>query len=120
MLPGNRCQAKHRALSLKSKFLKDSRFQEDYNPSLKNGIQGFAEKVPPEDLCTADGKIWYIPLMGCNTERNLKRQGLPLIAPPNTRDAFQQRITPDLTNSLVGALLHYLTGPSGCNGRCAV
>ena len=41
-----------------SKFLKDARFQEDYVTSLENVIQeGFAEKVPSEDLYRADDKI---------------------------------------------------------------
>ena len=41
-----------------SKFLKDARFQEDYVTSLENVIQeGFAEKVPSEDLHRADDKI---------------------------------------------------------------
>ena len=57
-LPANRCQAECRALSLRRKFLKDARFQEDYVASLDGVIQeGFAEKVPSEDLCRADGKV---------------------------------------------------------------
>ena len=40
------------------KFLKDAIFQEDYVTSLENVIQeGFAEKVPYEDLYRADDKI---------------------------------------------------------------
>ena len=64
-LPANRCQAERRALSLRRKFLKDARFQEDYVASLESAIQeGFAEKVPSEDLCGGDGKVWYIPHHG--------------------------------------------------------
>ena len=33
-LPANRCQAERRALSLRRKFIKDVRFQEDYVASL--------------------------------------------------------------------------------------
>ena len=41
-----------------SKFLKDAIFHEDYVTSLENVIQeGFAEKVPSEDLYRADDKI---------------------------------------------------------------
>ena len=41
-----------------SKFPKDARLLEDYATSLKNVIQeGFAEKIPPEDLYGADDKI---------------------------------------------------------------
>ena len=41
-----------------SKFPKDARLQEDYVTSLENVIQeGFAEKVPSEDLYRADDKI---------------------------------------------------------------
>ena len=64
-MPVNRCQAESRALSLKRKFLKDARFQEDYVASLEKVIQeGFAEKVPSEDMCRAGGKVWYIPHYG--------------------------------------------------------
>ena len=64
-LPANRCQAERRALSLRRKFLKDARFQEDYVASLQSVIQeGFPEKVHSEDLCRADGKVWYIPHHG--------------------------------------------------------
>ena len=41
-----------------SKFLKDAIFQEDFVTSLENVIQeGFPEKVPSEDLFSADDKI---------------------------------------------------------------
>ena len=60
------CEDGHyQALSLRRKFFKDARFQEDYVASLQSVIQeGFPEKVHSEDLCRADGKVWYIPHHG--------------------------------------------------------
>jgi len=57
-LPANRCQAERRALSLKVNSSRTPYSKKDYVTSLENVIQeGFAEKVPSEDLYRADDKI---------------------------------------------------------------
>ena len=73
-LPANRCQAERRALSLRRKFLKDARFQEDYVASLQSVIQeGFAEKVPSKDCVELTERSGIFHTMGCITARNLRR-----------------------------------------------
>ena len=119
-LPANRCQAECRALSLRRKFLKDARFQEDYVASLDGVIQeGFAEKVPSEDLCRADGKVWYIPHHGVYHSKKPEKirvvfdcsaqfQGMSL-----NSELLQG---PDLTNNLVGILLRFRQDPVAVMG----
>ena len=119
-LPANRCQAERRALSLRRKFLKDARFQEDYVASLESVIQeGFAEKVPSEDLCRADGKVWYIPHHGVYHSKKPEKirvvfdcsaqfQGMSL-----NSELLQG---PDLTNNLVGILLRFRQDPVAVMG----
>lgn len=119
-LPANRCQAERRALSLRRKFLKDARFQEDYVASLESVIQeGFAEKVPSDDLCRADGKVWYIPHHGVYHSKKPEKirvvfdcsaqfQGMSL-----NSELLQG---PDLTNNLVGILLRFRQDPVAVMG----
>ncbi|XP_073231681.1 uncharacterized protein [Porites lutea] len=119
-LPANICQAEHRALSLRRKFLKDARFQEDYVASLQSVMQeGFPEKVPSEDLCRADGKVWYIPHHGvyhCKKPEKIRVifdcfaqfQGMSL-----NSELLQG---PDLTNNLVGILLRFRQDPVAVMG----
>ena len=107
-----------------SKFLKDAIFQEDFVTSLENVIQeGFAEKVPSEDLCRADGRVWYIPHHGEYHSKKPEKirvvfdfsaqfQGMSL-----TSELLQG---PDLTNNLVGILLRFPTITIGFNGRCTI
>ena len=119
-LPANRCQYERRALSQRRKFLKDARFQEDYVASLESVIrEGFAEKVPSEHLCRADGKVWYIPHHGVHHSKTTEKirvvfdcsvqfQGMSL--------NWELLQGPDLTNNLVGIVLHFRQDPVALMG----
>ena len=119
-MPVNRCQAERRALSLKRKLSKDVQFQEDYVAFLEDVIkEGFAEKVPPDDLRRADGKVWYIPHHGVYHQRkpdkirvvfdcSAQLQGTSL-----NKELLQG---PDLTNNLIGVLLRFRQDPVAAMG----
>ncbi|CAC5362244.1 unnamed protein product [Mytilus coruscus] len=58
-------QCLQRLNSLKRKFFKNHRFEQDYLDLLNKIVErGYAEPVPSDDLDRNDGKVWYLPHHG--------------------------------------------------------
>ena len=64
-LPNNRKQADQRLLSLKKRFNSDENFHKEYCDFMyKIMTEGYAVRVPVEDIEPLDGKVWYLPHHG--------------------------------------------------------
>ena len=64
-LPNNRKQADQRLLSLKKRFNGDITFHKEYREFMsKIMTEGYAVRVPVEDIEAVDGKVWYLPHYG--------------------------------------------------------
>ena len=64
-LPNNRLLALKRLQHLKKRLQNDEQLHSDYKTFMSNMIsKGYAEKVPPEEIYTKEGNVWYIPHHG--------------------------------------------------------
>ena len=62
VLPNNRDQCLKRLLGIKRKLLKNEKVRKDYTEFLQKIFdRNHASVVPPEELKTATGKVWYLP-----------------------------------------------------------
>jgi hypothetical protein len=60
--PNNKVQAKHRALQIQKKLERDPKLRRDYTKFMEDVIDnGFARKIPEDQLKLEDGRLWYIP-----------------------------------------------------------
>ena len=109
-LPNNKCYAYRRLMSLKSRFAKDSTYQEMYKSAMIELFQeGYCEEVPRNEI-DRDKSVWYLPHFGVMNPNKpgkvrvvydcaAKYQGICL------NDLLISG--PDLTNSLIGVLLRF-------------
>ena len=64
-LPSNRPLVEQRLKHLKGKLAKNKEFRGDYQNFMKETVRnGYAERVPDEELQRDDGRLWYIPHHG--------------------------------------------------------
>lgn len=73
IMPDNYNVVKERTMHLMKKFRKDMVYAEEYISFMEDILKkGYAEKVPPQQLCREDGQVWYIQHYGVDHKRKLK------------------------------------------------
>ena len=78
-LPNNRAVTLKRLSRLKSKFLCDSQYREDYSRFMAEIITlGYAEPVPAEELTFAEGRTWVIQHHGVYYPKKPGKSGFSL------------------------------------------
>lgn len=113
-MPNNKTVVEQRALTLKRRLSKDPSFHSDYITFMSGMLaNGYAERVPSEQLARCDGRVWYIPHHGVYHHKKKKLrvvfdcgvtfQGMSLNS--------QLLQGPDLTNLLVGVLTRFRKEP---------
>ena len=113
-MPNNYQMAEQRMLHLKRKFQKDQVYGSEYREFLSDIIRkGYAEKVPPEDLKSENGRLWYIPHHGVYHKRK-KTLRVVFDCASTFKGASLNNVLlqgPDLANSLIGVLLRFRQEP---------
>lgn len=110
--PNNRCVAEQRALNLKRKFLRNSKFYQEYKDFMVDILnKGFAIKMTPEQkIKTSQSKrIWYIPHHGVYHPKKHKLRVVFDCGASYQGTSLNPHLLqgPDLTNSLVGVLTRF-------------
>jgi hypothetical protein len=119
-MPNNRSQAVKRANWQKKRMLRDETYRNDYVTFMNNLlINGYAKKIPMDQLNTDTGKVWYIPHHAVYHP----------MKPNKIRVVFDCSATydgtslnncllqgPDLTNSLIGVLTRFRQYPIAITG----
>ncbi|XP_071103398.1 uncharacterized protein [Haliotis cracherodii] len=111
----NREQAEKRAMWQRKKMLHDDEYHEHYTAFMDSLLSnGYAYKVPSDELAPVPGKVWYLPHHGVYHPKKpskirvvfdckAKFEGFSL------NDRLLQG--PDLTNSLIGVLTKFRNEP---------
>ena len=113
-MPNSRCVAEQRAASLKNKLRKNEVFLEDYKDFMKGLLdKGYAVEVPQEQLHRDDNRVWYVPHHGVyHPKKNKMRVVFDCTASfQNVSLNGQLMQGPDLTNTLIGALMRFREEP---------
>lgn len=109
-LPNNRCVAEQRAASLRRKLQKNDVFLEDYKGFMESILdKGYAVEVPQEQLNRDDDRVWYVPHHGVYHPKK-KKIRVVFDCTASFQDVSlngQLMQGPDLTNTLIGALLRF-------------
>ena len=121
VMPNNYEQAVNRLSSLSKRFVKDSKFKDDYVSFVNNMLEkGYAEKVETNvsDRQESDGKVWYLPHHGVmHPAKNTLRVVFDCSAVYKGVSLNQRLLqSPNLTNSLVGVLLRFRDEPVAIMG----
>ncbi|KAJ8037714.1 hypothetical protein HOLleu_18605 [Holothuria leucospilota] len=109
-MPNNKALATQWANNMKQRFLKDSKYLEDYKGFMKGLLdKGYAVQITDEELRRDDGKVWYIPHHGVYHPQKGKIRVVFNCAAKFQGISLNDRLLqgPDLTNSLVGVLLRF-------------
>ena len=114
-LPNNRAVTLKRLSGLKSKFLRDSQYREEYSRFMTEIItHGYAEPVPAEELTIAEGRTWYIPHHGVYHPKKPGKIRVFFDCSTEYRGEVLNRHLlqgPDLTNNLTGVLCRFRQEP---------
>ncbi|TWW77721.1 hypothetical protein D4764_12G0011110 [Takifugu flavidus] len=108
--PNNRAVAEQRALNLRKRFSRDSKFYGDYMAFMDILLKkGYTVKLDGDELEPAEGQKWYLPHHGV---RHPTKQKLHVVfdcgASFQGISLNQQLLQgPDLTSSLVGVLVRF-------------
>lgn len=113
-MPNNRCIAEQRAAGLKRKLMKNDSFLEDYKGFMESILEkGYAMEVPQDQLSRDDNRVWYVPHHGVY---HPKKKKIRVVFDCNA--SFQEVSLngqlmqgPDLTNTLIGALVRFREEP---------
>ncbi|XP_055501665.1 uncharacterized protein LOC129703327 [Leucoraja erinacea] len=106
--------AEQRIHGLKRKFVKNTKFQEEYTSFLQNMINNdYAERIPMNQLYRDDGEIWYIPHHGVyHSKKGTLRVVFDCAAVFKGTSLNSELLQgPDLTNSLLGVLIKFRQEP---------
>ena len=110
-LPNNKELAVTRVYKLKQRLQRDLKYREHYKEFMKELInKRQAEKVPPEELCVKDGRVWYIPHHGVYHPQKPEKIRVVFDASALFKGESLNRHLlqgPDLTNNLVGLLCRF-------------
>lgn len=110
-LPNNKCIAIQRLAYLKKRLRNDATYADHYQTFMNNIIRnGFAERVPENELNQDSGQEWYIPHHGIYHPQ--KPGKLRVVYDCSARYMGQSLNDhllqgPDLTNSLIGLLCRF-------------
>ena len=110
-LPNNKVQAKHRALQIQKRLERNPKLHKDYVKFMEDVINnGFARKVPLDQLIREDGRLWYIPHHAVYHPR--KPDKVRVVFDCSSRyqgTSLNDQLLPgpNLTNTLVGVLLRF-------------
>ncbi|XP_034151514.1 uncharacterized protein LOC117595338 [Esox lucius] len=113
-MPNNHCIAEQRIQSLKRRFGKHEVFHNEYTTFLKEMIDnGYAERIPVDQLNRNDGGLWYIPHHGVyHPRKGALRVVFDCGAVFKGTSLNEQLLQgPDLTNSLIGVLIRFRQEP---------
>lgn len=113
-MPNNKTVVEQRALSLKRRLNKDLSFRSDYITFMSRMLaNGYAERVPSDQLARCDGRLWYIPHHGVYHHKKKKlRVVFDCGATFQGKSLNSQLLQgPDLTNLLVGVLTRFRKEP---------
>lgn len=114
VLPNNRPVAEQRLRGLKKKFQRHEQFKKEYSDFMSEVIaKKYAEVIPCEQLEKADGRVWYIPHHGVyHPKKKTLRVVFDCSASYQGTSLNSELLQgPDLTNSLVGALVRFRLEP---------
>ena len=113
-LPNNHCVALQRLTSLKRKMERNEKFHQEYTKFLEDVISnGFAERVPQNELRAGEVNVFYIPHHGVYHPRKGKLRVLFDCGAKfkGTSLNYQLLQGPNLTSSLIGVLLRFRQEP---------
>ena len=114
-LPNNRSIVLKRLNQLKVRLLKDSKYCDDYSKFINEIIEnGYAERVPEEELNSDNGHVWYIPHHGVYHPK--KPGKIRVVFDCSLRymnESLNDHLLqgPDLTNALIGVLCRFRMEP---------
>ncbi|CAB4017090.1 Hypothetical predicted protein, partial [Paramuricea clavata] len=110
-LPNNRKLASYRLQQLKSRFEKDDKYKKDYVTFVNDMIKkGYAERVPPSEVTTEEGKCWYIPHHGVYHPKKPSKIRVVFDCSSQYKGESINKYLlqgPDLTNKLIGVLTRF-------------
>ena len=110
-LPNNKELALSRLMKLKQRLKSDTQYRKDYVNFMQENIKnGFAEKVPKEEVSDKNKHVWYIPHHGVYHKKKPGKMRVVF----NCSALYQgvslnQQLLqgPDLTNNLTGILCRF-------------
>ena len=110
VMPNNKPVAELRAATLQRKLKRNDDFRTDYTTFMDAMLDnGYAEKVPDDQLSRSDGRVWYIPHHAVyHKKKNKVRVVFDCTASfQGTSLNLQLLQGPDLTNTLLGVILRF-------------
>ena len=112
-LPNSKPMAVTRVRYLEKRLKKDKKLCEQYTERMENMItKGYAERVPEDELCKDNGKVFYVPHHGIMSPNKDKIRVVFDCAAKYKGQSLNQFIHagPDQTQKLVGVLLRFRVG----------
>ena len=110
-IPNNKSHALVRVEWLKRKLERDPKLCDDYQVFMKELLdEGYAHKVPPDQLNPVEGSAWYIPHHGAYHPYKPGKIRVVFDCSAEFRGASLNSMLhegPDLTNSLTGVLIRF-------------
>lgn len=113
-MPNNKTVAEQRALSLKRRLNRDLAFRSDYITFMSEMLaNGYAERVPTDQLARCDGRVWYIPHHGVYHPKKKKLRVVFDCGATFKGTSLNSQLLqgPDLTSLLVGASQGFVKNP---------
>ncbi|KAK0140007.1 hypothetical protein N1851_023079 [Merluccius polli] len=114
-MPNNKHIAQQRAQHLLKRFEKNTEFFIEYKAFVDEMMsKGYAEAIPQGELLSETGKQWYLPHHGVYHPRKRKLRVVFDCAAVFGGTSLNKELLqgPDLTNTLLGVLLHFRQGPT--------
>lgn len=109
-MPNNRKVAEQRALHLKRKLERNTSFHAEYSAFMSNVItNGYAVKVPEQDLDRDDGKVWYLPHHGVYHPKKHKLRVVFDCGASYKGTTLNDQLLqgPNLTSTLLGVIIRF-------------
>ena len=110
-LPNNKELALSRLMKLKQRLKSDTQYRKDYVNFMQENIKnGFAEKVPKEEVSDKNKHVWYIPHHGVHHKKKPGKMRVMFDCSALYQGvSLNQQLLqgPDLTNNLTGILCRF-------------
>lgn len=110
VMPDNYEMAEQHTLNLLKKFKRDAGYAVEYKNFVDDVLKnGYAKKVPPEQIHRRDGQVWYIPHHGVYHRQKGKLRVVFDCASSWKGTSLNRELLqgPDLANTLIGVLLRF-------------